>query len=54
VGKIMGSLIGALVYMSLTSGMNLMGTDISSQYIVRGAVLALAVIFDVFTRRSRK
>lgn len=54
VGKISGSLIGALVYMSLTSGMNLMGTDISSQYIVRGAVLALAVIFDVTTRRSRQ
>ncbi len=54
VGKIMGSLIGALVYISLTSGMNLMGTDISSQYIVRGAVLAAAVIFDVTTRRTRQ
>jgi ABC-type xylose transport system permease subunit len=30
IGKVMGSLIGALVYMSLTGGMNLMGTDISS------------------------
>jgi len=54
VGKIMGSLIGAVVYVSLTSGMNLMGTDISSQYIVRGAVLAVAVIFDVTTRRTRR
>lgn len=50
VGKVMGSLIGALVYTSLTSGMNLMSIDISYQYIVRGAVLALAVIFDVVTR----
>lgn len=54
VGKIAGSLIGALVYMSLMNGMNLMGVDISSQYIVRGAVLAAAVIFDVATRRARK
>jgi putative multiple sugar transport system permease protein len=54
VGKIVGSLIGALVYMSLTSGMNLMGTDIALQYIMRGAVLAAAVIFDVTTRRTRK
>jgi putative multiple sugar transport system permease protein len=54
VGKVTGSLIGALVYMSLTSGMNLMGIDISSQYIVRGAVLAVAVIFDVTTRRASK
>jgi len=51
IGKVMGSLIGALVYMSLTSGMNLMGTDIALQYIVRGGVLAAAVIFDVTTRR---
>jgi len=54
VGKIMGSLVGAVVYMSLMNGMNLMGVDISSQYIVRGAVLAAAVIFDVLTRRARK
>lgn len=54
VGKVTGSIIGALVMTSLTSGMNLMGIDISVQYIVRGAVLAAAVIFDVTTRnRSR-
>ncbi len=51
VGSVVSSLIGAIVYTSLTSGMNLMGIDISSQYIVRGAVLALAVIFDVATRK---
>lgn len=50
VGKVMGSLIGALVMTSLTSGMNLMGIDISLQYIVRAAVLVAAVIFDVQTR----
>jgi putative multiple sugar transport system permease protein len=54
VGKITGSLVGALVYMSLMNGMNLLGTDISLQYIIRGAVLAVAVIFDVTTRRGRK
>ena len=51
VGSVVSSLIGAIVYTSLTSGMNLMGIDISSQYIVRGIVLALAVIFDVTTRK---
>jgi putative multiple sugar transport system permease protein len=51
VGSVFGSLIGALVMGSLTSGMNLMGVDISVQYIARGAVLALAVIFDAATRR---
>lgn len=51
VGSVVNSLIGAIVYTSLTSGMNLMGIDIAAQYIVRGAVLALAVIFDVATRK---
>lgn len=54
VGRVTGSLIGALVMLSLTSGMNLMSIDISSQYIVRGAVLVLAVVFDVTTRTSSK
>ena len=54
IGTIIGSLIGALVYMSLTNGMNLMGVDIAWQYIVRGLVLALAVIFDVTTRKTAR
>jgi putative multiple sugar transport system permease protein len=54
VGKVTGSIIGALVMASLTNGMNLMGIDISRQYIVRGLVLAAAVIFDVTTRNRGK
>lgn len=53
VGKITGSLIGALVMSSLTSGMNLMGVDISYQYIIRGIILVIAVIFDIITRRKK-
>ena len=52
VGKVVGSLIGAFVMTSLISGMNLMGMDISYQYIVRATVLAAAVIFDVATRNK--
>lgn len=54
VGSIVGSLIGALVYVSLTNGMNLMGTGSDAQNIVKGVVLALAVIFDVATRSRAK
>ena len=50
VGKVIGSIVGALVMLSLTSGMNLMGIGIAPQYIVRGLVLVAAVIFDVTTR----
>jgi len=54
VGRVTGSIIGALVMASLSNGMNLMGMDISLQYIVRAAVLAAAVIFDVATRNRAK
>jgi len=54
IGKVMGSFIGAFVMMSLTSGMNLMGVDISFQYVVRATVLAAAVVFDVATRGRAK
>ncbi len=50
VGKVVGSIVGAFVMLSLTSGMNLMGIDISFQYVVRALVLVAAVIFDVATR----
>jgi len=52
-GKVTGSIIGAFVMASLTNGMNLMGVDISYQYIIRGAVLVAAVIFDVKTRNKK-
>ena len=54
VGTVFGSLVGALVMISLTSGMNLMGIDNSVQYIVRAIVLVLAVVFDVVTRKTAK
>jgi putative multiple sugar transport system permease protein len=54
VGKVLGSIIGALVMTSLTSGMNLMGVGIAYQYVVRGAVLVAAVVFDVATRSRGK
>jgi len=53
VGKVTGAIIGAIVMASLSSGMNLLGTGISYQYMIRGGVLALAVIFDVMTRKQR-
>jgi putative multiple sugar transport system permease protein len=54
IGKVTGSIVGAFVMMSLTSGMNLMGIDISYQYIVRALVLVAAVVFDVTTRKRKK
>jgi putative multiple sugar transport system permease protein len=53
VGRVTGSIVGAIVMASLSSGMNLIGIDISLQYIVRGMVLVIAVIFDVKTRNVK-
>ena len=53
VGKVTGAIIGAFVMASLSSGMNLLGVGISYQYMIRGGVLAGAVIFDVMTRKQR-
>lgn len=50
VGKVTGSIIGAIVMASLTKGMDLMNVGVSYQYIIRGLVLVAAVVFDVKTR----
>lgn len=54
IGKVTNTIIGALVIMSLTNGMNLMGVDISYQYIVKGIIFIIAVAFDVRTRSKGK
>ena len=54
VGRVTNTIIGALVIMSLTNGMNLLGVDISFQYVVKGIIFILAVAFDVTTRSRGK
>jgi putative multiple sugar transport system permease protein len=53
IGKVTGSVIGAIVMASLSSGMSLIGLGISFQYLVRGFVLIVAVIFDIRTRNKK-
>jgi len=54
VGRVTNTIIGTLVIMSLTNGMNLMGIDISYQYIVKGIIFVIAVAFDVRSRKKHK
>ena len=51
IGRVTGSLIGALIMQSLVNGMALMNIGISYQYIVQGGILVLAVLFDILSRR---
>ncbi|MDD6156146.1 MAG: sugar ABC transporter permease [Lachnospiraceae bacterium] len=54
IGKVTNTIIGTLVIMSLTNGMNLMGVDISYQYVVKGIIFIIAVAFDVRSRVASK
>jgi len=52
-GTVHGALIGALVMASLDNGMSMMDVDTYWQYIVKGAILVLAVWVDVLTGTQR-
>lgn len=54
IGKVTNTIIGTLIIMSLTNGMNLMGVDISYQYVVKGIIFIIAVAFDVRSRAAAK
>lgn len=54
IGKVTNTIIGVLIIMSLTNGMNLMQVDISYQYIVKGLIFIIAVAFDIRTRKKAK
>jgi putative multiple sugar transport system permease protein len=54
IGRVTNTIIGVLVIMSLTNGMNLMGVDISLQYVVKGFIFIIAVAFDVRTRAKSR
>ncbi len=50
IGRVVNSIIGAFVMISLTNGLNLMGIGISYQYIIKGIIFIFAVAFDVYSR----
>lgn len=51
VGKISGTVIGALIMGVLNQGLSIMGADAAWQQVIKGLVLLLAVAFDVMNRR---
>ena len=52
-GRLGGTLIGALIIGILTNGLNLMGVNSDWQYIIKGAVILLAVYVD-FLRSNKR
>jgi putative multiple sugar transport system permease protein len=53
IGKVGNTIIGSLVIMSLTNGLNLMAVGIAYQYVIKGVIFILAVAFDVYTRGKK-
>ncbi len=52
-GTVIGALIGALIMSSLTNGLQIMNVQPAWQYLVKGAVLVLAVYIDVSFKKRR-
>lgn len=52
-GTIIGAVIGTMLMASLDNGMSLLNMGQSSQYIVKGLVLMLAIAMDVISREKR-
>lgn len=53
VGSITGALVGAFILGVLSNGLNLMGVPSFYQQVIKGVVLILAVMLDLYTKRKR-
>jgi D-xylose transport system permease protein len=53
VGTIPGAIIGGLIMASLTTGLQMLNAPAATTYVVKGAVLVLAVLLDVSLKRDR-
>lgn len=50
IGTIIGAIVGGLVMGVLNNGMSILGVSVDWQQVVKGAVLLLAVTFDVYSK----
>jgi D-xylose transport system permease protein len=53
-GSAYSALLGGLVIFSIQNGMNLLGVESSTKFMVTGGVLLLAATVDAFSRRGRQ
>jgi D-xylose transport system permease protein len=52
-GSVFGAIIGSLIMASLTNGLQMMNVQPAWQYLLKGAVLVLAVYADVYLKKNR-
>ena len=53
VGTIPGAMIGGLIMASLTTGLQMLNAPAASTYVIKGAVLVLAVVADMYFKRNK-
>ncbi len=53
VGTIPGAMIGGLIMASLTTGLQMLNAPAASTYVIKGAVLVLAVVADMYFKKSK-
>ena len=53
VGTIQGAILGAILLTSVSNGMDLMGMSSYFQFVVKGLILLLAVLLDMFLKRRQ-
>jgi D-xylose transport system permease protein len=52
-GTVFGAMVGALIMASLVNGLQIMNVPSAWQYVVKGIVLVIAVLLDVYMKRNR-
>lgn len=53
IGTVLGTIVGALIMGLLNNGMSIMGIGVDWQSAIKGLILILAVVFDVWNRKRK-
>jgi len=54
IGTVAGAIVGALLMGVLNNGMSILGVNVDWQQTIKGAVLLIAVIFDVYSKSKSR
>jgi putative multiple sugar transport system permease protein len=52
IGKVIGAVVGAFIIGVMNNGMSIMGLGIDWQKVIKGLVLLIAVLFDVYNKNK--
>lgn len=52
-GRVSDAVVGCLILGVLTNGMQMLGLDINSQYVVKGILLLVSIGYDTFQRQAK-